>query len=259
MRPFNNKNFGFTLIELLVVIAIIAILAAILFPVFARARENARRSSCQSNLKQIGLGLIQYSQDYDEKMIRVSYGNSFGDGPSNAINYKWMDASQPYLKSIQIFNCPSDSSTNTVPYVYAVPGVGIPGGGNTSKFGSYTMNCSGDGRNGASSNETDVSQASLQEPATTLWVGDVEAHNTADYPYRFLGNNLAVVNGSPAPKRLQTGITTSGALANRHLETTNILYCDGHVKAMRLENIAKINPTPATVANRWPILTPEAD
>ncbi len=63
----NSKRFAFTLIELLVVIAIIAILAAILFPVFARARENARRSSCQSNLKQIGLGVMQYIQDYDEK------------------------------------------------------------------------------------------------------------------------------------------------------------------------------------------------
>ena len=63
----KRSHLGFTLIELLVVIAIIAILAAILFPVFARARENARRASCMSNLKQIGLGLMQYTQDYDEK------------------------------------------------------------------------------------------------------------------------------------------------------------------------------------------------
>jgi prepilin-type N-terminal cleavage/methylation domain-containing protein len=63
----SRKRTGFTLIELLVVIAIIAILAAILFPVFARARENARRASCQSNLKQIGLAVYQYTQDYDEK------------------------------------------------------------------------------------------------------------------------------------------------------------------------------------------------
>src|SRR5689334_5202516 len=65
---------GFTLIELLVVIAIIAILAAILFPVFARARENARRASCQSNLKQIGLGIMMYTQDYDETFPRSAIG-----------------------------------------------------------------------------------------------------------------------------------------------------------------------------------------
>ena len=66
-----NRRIAFTLIELLVVIAIIAILAAILFPVFARARENARRAGCQSNLKQIALGFLQYAQDYDERLPNV--------------------------------------------------------------------------------------------------------------------------------------------------------------------------------------------
>src|SRR5471032_1752630 len=102
-----TRRKGFTLIELLVVIAIIAILAAILFPVFARARENARRASCQSNLKQIGLGMLQYAQDYDERIpfgVFAGYGNSLPDGIG------WAGPLYPYLKSAQIFVCPSDST-----------------------------------------------------------------------------------------------------------------------------------------------------
>jgi prepilin-type N-terminal cleavage/methylation domain-containing protein/prepilin-type processing-associated H-X9-DG protein len=97
------KKKGFTLIELLVVIAIIAILAAILFPVFARARENARRASCQSQMKQIALGYKQYIQDYDELYPRAAEG-----GPNVA--GAWGNQLQPYLKSTQIFVCPSDSA-----------------------------------------------------------------------------------------------------------------------------------------------------
>src|SRR5688572_26979345 len=97
-----RRKKAFTLIELLVVIAIIALLAAILFPVFARARENARRASCQSQLKQIGLGIIQYTQDYDERMVY----DQIADG--TLVSFK--GAIQPYTKSIQIFDCPSNTS-----------------------------------------------------------------------------------------------------------------------------------------------------
>ena len=123
------------MIELLVVIAIIAILAAILFPVFARARENARRSSCQSNLKQIGLGILQYAQDYDEKypMSRspnIPFGTfmNTGDAP-------WHLAVQPYVKSVQLFKCPSytgdgklgwsnDGTGDKIPVSYDCNGTG---------------------------------------------------------------------------------------------------------------------------------------
>jgi len=101
----QHRNTGFTLIELLVTIAIIAILAAILFPVFARARENARRSSCMNNLKQFGLAVMQYTQDYDET---YPYANDYSHGGQWATSMIfWSEILKPYHKSNQIFYCPS--------------------------------------------------------------------------------------------------------------------------------------------------------
>jgi prepilin-type N-terminal cleavage/methylation domain-containing protein/prepilin-type processing-associated H-X9-DG protein len=104
---------GFTLIELLVVIAIIAILAAILFPVFARAREKARQTSCLSNLKQMGLGILMYVQDYDER-FPISRGRYTND-PNVPRGY-WIHAIMPYAKNQQMFECPSDSSPTSATY-----------------------------------------------------------------------------------------------------------------------------------------------
>lgn len=108
-----NQKKGFTLIELLVVIAIIAILAAILFPVFAKAREKARQSSCASNLKQIGLAINSYKQDYDET-YPLNYsaydgnGSRMFTGPSCSYRgYWWIDELVPYVKNEQLWMCPS--------------------------------------------------------------------------------------------------------------------------------------------------------
>ncbi len=98
------RRKGFTLIELLVVIAIIAILAAILFPVFAKAREKARQSACSNNLKQMATALLQYAQDYDERMVMRYF-----------TGYLWTTQIQPYVKNTQIFTCPS---TNAPSYGY---------------------------------------------------------------------------------------------------------------------------------------------
>ena len=94
---------GFTLIELLVVIAIIAILAAILFPVFARAREKARQTSCLSNLKQLGTSVMMYTQDYDEL-----YPQDLSTFGPDQIPGTWPNRVMPYVKSTQLFKCPSD-------------------------------------------------------------------------------------------------------------------------------------------------------
>ena len=109
------KHRGFTLIELLVVIAIIAILAAILFPVFAQAREKARQASCLSNIKQLTLGWVMYSQDYDETFPQWRWGDnystSWGDkatvSPNNATTL-WYYAIYPYVKNSKVYSCPSD-------------------------------------------------------------------------------------------------------------------------------------------------------
>ena len=103
----TRRQRGFTLIELLVVIAIIAILAAILFPVFQKVRENARRTACLSNMKQIGLAFMQYNQDYDEKFTGSTY---YGEG--------WAGKVYPYVKSKGVYVCPDDS-TKPLPNTYA--------------------------------------------------------------------------------------------------------------------------------------------
>ena len=119
-----NKNKGFTLIELLVVIAIIAILAAILFPVFAKVREKARQTSCLSNEKQIGVAITQYVQDYDERF-------PLGAPGTNELGFSgegWAGGVQPYIKSVNVFHCPDD------------PGTPVTTGGLTKYPVSYAMN-----------------------------------------------------------------------------------------------------------------------
>ncbi len=117
MNRFSKK--GFTLIELLVVIAIIAILAAILFPVFAKAREKARQSSCQSNMKQVALGIGMYVQDYDEMMP------GFGDGVWTGDPGSISGLLNPYVKNYKLFECPSAEANgnNPIKCAYFVNGV----------------------------------------------------------------------------------------------------------------------------------------
>jgi prepilin-type N-terminal cleavage/methylation domain-containing protein/prepilin-type processing-associated H-X9-DG protein len=128
---------GFTLIELLVVIAIIAILAAILFPVFAKAREKARQSSCLSNQKQIVLGILQYAQDYDERYppyrwVQASMTSVWLDRDNSAANDRhfWLQTIEPYLKNLQVLFCPSQSF-----------GVGNLSGGKMLPAYAYNGNC----------------------------------------------------------------------------------------------------------------------
>ena len=208
MKDSKKRVSAFTLIELLVVIAIIAILAAILFPVFARARENARRASCQSNLKQIGLGIMQYTQDYDER-LPASVANNSGDS-SHSLSYYV----QPYIKSTQVFRCPSDTTTTASSYGYNY--VYLASSGLTKA----------------------ISIASIQNVAQTLMLMD--SYNVGSYDFIYSARYWRS-NGGPTVYGTAPSTTNAyqhGNADDRHLDTINTLWCDGHVKAVKLSAIS---------------------
>ena len=226
-----SRKKGFTLIELLVVIAIIALLAAILFPVFARARENARKSSCLNNLKQIGLGLAQYTQDYDENLIRAWYVNNQA---TDTTYYKWMDAIYPYVKSEQIFKCPSHAVARYRYYKTVTTGT-------TTDYGSYSINSAyyGGGDNYKSpGGEIGVTQADVEAPSTTVWVMDGEYPNAFEFAWDFAGSNPTVVRTGSVPYLGCTTGTCYRSAQARHLDNVCIGYVDGHVKAVQLDALA---------------------
>ena len=215
------------MIELLVVIAIIAILAAILFPVFARARENARRSSCQSNLKQLALGFIQYTQDYDERLPnsqdgggnktaapRVSW-NYFTAGTPNNFDMS-QGAVYPYIKSTQIFVCPSDTVGQSQGDSYA---------GNQCIFNASGAAIPGYNANFASGKAL----ASFDDTARTMMLA--EETSGAD----------ASTQGSTDDAYLTTGTPIGNAISGRHFDGSNVAFLDGHVKFLKVARIRADN------------------
>jgi prepilin-type N-terminal cleavage/methylation domain-containing protein/prepilin-type processing-associated H-X9-DG protein len=230
-KKCNDK--AFTLIELLVVIAIIAILAAILFPVFGRARENARRSSCQSNLKQIALGIKQYVQDYDEKMPLsiVSESNSYSPTAYRTIPAGWADAIQPYIKSLQIYQCPSEPN-------------GVQDDLNPSKedYTDYWYNAALSWNDDTTNPlyNVAVSEAALANPTLTILNGDGGRHATEAYRFgsarfRTTGNSSYGNYQSTYPTWSGSSImaTTFPGGSTRHFEGVNLSFVDGHVKWYR--------------------------
>ena len=188
---------GFTLIELLVVIAIIAILAAILFPVFAKAREKARQSSCLSNMKQIGLGALQYAQDYDEIMLS---GSGYQGNDQN-----WQLKVDPYIKNKQVLVCPSLNFANPQSY------------GGAGPFGTMTVYFSYGNMWRGGTKMTNVGF-----PAQTALTNDgchpaVDGRRGAD-PKRCTGFDACNTANQPQPDDFP------------HNQGSNVTFWDGHSK-----------------------------
>jgi len=236
---------GFTLIELLVVIAIIAILAAILFPVFAKAREKARQTSCTSNLKQLALAFVQYTQDYDEAFPG-------GGGAAAIVNYSgedWANQIYPYEKSSGVYKCPDDTSNSGSPGVsyaynqniglYENALAAIPGTGSTTaisstmsaKFSSPTSTVllfeANDSYTTAVPNPSNPSSATNPFP---IWSGEDSATTV-------LETNYACTNaGNCATGAL--GARGTAFSPTRHDPMAIFACVDGHVKSLRPEKVS---------------------
>jgi prepilin-type N-terminal cleavage/methylation domain-containing protein/prepilin-type processing-associated H-X9-DG protein len=226
-REHRLHRKGFTLIELLVVIAIIAILAAILFPVFARARENARRAACQSNLKQIGLAYMQYIQDYDEKTMIAS-----ASGGSNSPAVAWTVALMPYTKSRQIYVCPSATGSVSVAY-------------------TYNLEVARDATTGSNPRHIASIPMAAQSPMFVEAFGTTyvpPSDNVQQAIYNFWNGNGSVsgVNrrlNNPANLSLgwAGGTAEFDIAAARHFDGMNYLFADGHVKWLKA---SYVDPNP---------------
>ncbi|HZO87341.1 MAG TPA: DUF1559 domain-containing protein [Chthonomonadaceae bacterium] len=224
----SRAQTGFTLIELLVVIAIIAVLAAILFPVFAQARENARKASCLSNQKQLGLAFALYTQDYDEKLPNSTDGPAGAGQPGGWLYFRHFPANDvtnggqafdvtqgslyPYVKNAQLYICPSDSQGSASGDSYAANscifnrvGPGVAFGKSLAAFDSASdWMLLGE--------EAALSVPGGQDAATGAFLRT----NSTDDGYLFYRLNL---------------------LSTRHTQGSNAAFMDGHAKWFRSEQI----------------------
>jgi prepilin-type processing-associated H-X9-DG protein len=259
--------------ELLVVLAIIVILAAILFPVFGRARENARRSTCQANLKQLGLSHMMYAQDYDERLMPIM---TPGD-------LRWPQLLAPYMKARGFVRCPSANygapTSFGITYDEAINFTGVPTGGASHDYvyglypsygynydylapdmacpdgfdspGSWTNSgtgatgpCSPPAASGTAFTPTaaqfgpgvdsrGVALAQIDSPSSTVAMTDTTTYSAGVSFFGYYAARAPRVWAPSPPAVLASD--TFGRVSARHLDTVNTLFADGHVKALKLD------------------------
>jgi prepilin-type N-terminal cleavage/methylation domain-containing protein/prepilin-type processing-associated H-X9-DG protein len=238
----HPRRRAFTLIELLVVIAIIAILAAILFPVFAQAREKARQTSCLSNMRQIGLAIGMYADDYDETLVPMSVAVPNGNGAALTFYSQLLN---PYIKSNGVWICPSRPGG-----VVDIPGRAVYGGQNSYAVNAFVLN---DRRYFPAI----LRLPSMAAPAETLFIVDGNYWCTLPrQPKRLVGNPnfnpagtwqrfWAFMGNPSANYRTTPEDQVINNLKARHSGVLNSVFVDGHVKAypvMRLLDDLALNP-----------------
>ncbi len=265
---------AFTLIELLVVIAIIAILAAILFPVFAQAREKARATSCLSNTKQLALGILMYTEDVDETMPYWNFtNNADGYGGNGVFTNWWFNATYPYVKNIQILSCPDDNADLTPMNFWQQAGwtneQPAQWGINPALYNAHisygmteTMMC-GEINDAWGPASSPVTLAAINKPAQTLVLADTYAmtggtiydgnnswgylpdptnpndprHSCIMYKVAYANqgvSSLISVYGNEDPCNQTPPAWDS---LTRHTDGSNIAFCDGHSKWLRDSSI----------------------
>ena len=239
MSPLKTAGTGpqsrraFTLIELLVVIAIIGILAAILFPVFARARENARRTSCLSNGRQVGLGLQMYTQDYDE---RLPFYFFFKSDP--AYQYSWAWAIMPYVKNAQLFVCPSATKSPLITktasscdptYVSSNMNIAALTNAHNSVGGwGYNFFYLSEGTSGPA-----PTLAAIANASNTVFAAEANGLTSTrvSYPPYYLLLSTAITDCTA------TAVTYDDGFATWHFDGNNTLFVDGHIKWMKKSSL----------------------